>query len=74
MLVNLIFIDLKLVSVNIQLLTYNFTRRHISEDMNHTGQNMQAAYNNCVVDYVFHTYPLQGSDTSFILPYSKCIL
>lgn len=54
--------DLKLVSDNIQLLTYNFIRRHISEDVNHMEQKMEAAYNNCVIDYVFHTYPLQGSD------------
>lgn len=54
--------NLKVVSDNIQLLTYNFIRRHISEDMNYTELNIQAAYNSCIIDYVFHTYPLQGSD------------
>ncbi|KRZ98563.1 uncharacterized protein AC631_05679 [Debaryomyces fabryi] len=54
--------DSKSVSDNIQLLTYNFIRRYISEDVNYTEQNMEAAYKTCVLDYVWYTYPLQGSD------------
>lgn len=41
---------------------FSFIRRHFDETIDNWDTKKQTAFNSTILDYVYHTYPLQGTD------------